>query len=483
MSTFAYALKSKRSVPLIAPFALMSACLYPSYRFDLSATEANPFSGGNGGSEEGKGAAGAGTGGHGGLAGNSAGGQGGVAGNLVGGQGGVGGNPSGGQGGASNPCQSTVDRTVLYVHASRGSDGNNGACEQPFRTIKQAMSVAENNLTVETIHLFGNPAGSPRLVYSAATNQETFPIQPSRTSLTIEGDGQDQVELSGSGACLENRPCAVRIAVVNTRLRQVTVKNPAGAGISIEQPTTIEQTNIESCDGDGIIVSMAGYQTARINNSVITNNANGIKISSRGQGNVLALNATSVIKNHGDGIVDDYNTTLQLVGNTIASNGVDGIGLGFFTDLTSLKNTIEKNGNAGVRRWSGGKADGLLSFTGDNINNNQQNGIHLSRNGSQFRMRDSTVLGNGGMGLFFDGEANDTNGTIDLGTASSPGGNTFQSTSRPNGGVGICNKTATPIADASNHWRQCPPQSSGSCTGAVDVGGTTLPTTTYCHNP
>ena len=169
--------------------------------------------------------------------------------------------------------------------------------------------------------------------------------------------------------------------------------------------------------------------------------------------------AVSANGNAGQGLWVSGTGTVHVIGsgNTFSSNGANGIDVTGAGALTFDGGSAINNNFNGIR-LGGAAGAGPHTIAGLTATGNKNNGIaEYAFSGVQaLTLRSSSLVGNGNGGLSYDygtgsqGVAN----PLDIGTASSAGGNTFGSTT--GAGISLCNAPATQPADGDT-FTACPP--------------------------
>jgi hypothetical protein len=371
----------------------------------------------------------------------------------------------------------------------RGTVGGNvsdGACA--FKTITYALG-----------NLGSGPDGGPSTItdvrvsptgpVGAATNGEQFPITVP-AHVTVEGFGSPVTvnevaagdgtatgvafTLATDGSTLSN--LAIDGAMTGIHGIRVTTGSTAA--------TNIVNVEVRNFTGAGIRVDLAGRLaigpgTNAHNNGTTGTELCGLHVTGQAQAVITGgsvpiefnQNAKSGILVDGAGSVTIAGTPSGGANGSVVANGnlVDGIEI--HQTLAAL-NTI----------------DGLVAA------GNTEDGARFY-GASSIQVRSSVFVGNlnNGVNVLPEGAGANQNllTTIDLGSAASPGGNTFQSASSPNAFAGICLNIVPgqrqTLAAQGNLWEagdggvlSCTvsgtlTENSGkTCAGAVDIGGSGL---------
>lgn len=254
----------------------------------------------------------------------------------------------------------TSASTQLYVNANSGNDSSgDGSDRTPFKTITQALRVAQSNTVIIL---------APG-VYSAESG-ETFPIEL-KPGVTIQGDPSSKgrgVIIKGGALFISPTFARQNIAILganNAGIAGVTITNPnrRGYGLWIESsnPVVADNTFTDNTH-DGI--SVTGNSKPMIRNNYFANNgANGITIFNTSQPEIRA----NVFEKTGFGINIGQNATPLVVDNRIVEN-IDGVVVQGKAQPTLRGNTIERNTRDGLVAITQARPDlGTAAQPGGNI--------------------------------------------------------------------------------------------------------------------
>ncbi|NEO97622.1 MAG: DUF1565 domain-containing protein [Symploca sp. SIO2E9] len=216
---------------------------------------------------------------------------------------------------AQNPGAVEINSEVevLFVNPATGDDTNgNGKERSPFKTITQALRLANDNTVI--LLAVG--------VYSRESG-ENFPLQM-KSGVTIQGNPRTRGEniLIRGGASLESdsavSPNITILGANQAGLTGVTVTNPnqQGYGLWIESssPVVLDNTFTGNANG-GIYIQGNSAPTIR-SNYFFDNGGNGIAVDGILQPEVRE----NVFENKGSGISFADNFIPQLFGNPLTSN-------------------------------------------------------------------------------------------------------------------------------------------------------------------
>jgi parallel beta-helix repeat protein len=285
--------------------------------------------------------------------------------------------------------EKTSQVSTIFVNPSTGDDNSgNGSDRTPFRTITQALRIAQPNTVI--ILNKGN--------YSAE-NGESFPLIL-KQGQTIQGDPANKgqgINIQGNGEFLSRSYGSKQVAIIGApqaKLIGVTLSNnsPRGYGLWIESTTMeVSESTFSSSTQDGITI--LGNNTSIIrNNNFYRNGANGITVTGNARpeirGNLFqetgfGINVTqnaqpvivdNQIQNNRSGIIVQSNSRPVLRNNLIANNKEDGLVV-IFQAQPDLGNTSEPGGNDfrdnGRYDINANAAKQLISAYGNNLANNR----------------------------------------------------------------------------------------------------------------
>lgn len=258
---------------------------------------------------------------------------------------------------ASMQSENQVAQKMLFVNPSVGSNGD-GSKSTPFKTITQALQVAEPNSVI--ILATGK--------YSVESG-ETFPLQL-KSGVSIQGDPLTKgsnIAIAGGGTFISPTFARQDVTILganSSSLTGVTVTNPnpRGYGLWIESSSpTVSDNTFTGSDHDGI--SITGNSSAIIrHNHFHHNGANGITIygtskpqvrenvfEQTGFGINIAQKAAplvignQIIKNR-SGVVAQANSQPVLRNNVIEGNTEDGV-VAIANSLPDLGTKTQPGGN------------------------------------------------------------------------------------------------------------------------------------------
>ena len=285
--------------------------------------------------------------------------------------------------------EKSLQGITIFVNPNTGDDNSgNGSDRTPFRTITQALRIAQPNSVI--ILSKGN--------YSAE-NGESFPLLL-KQGQTIQGDPANKgqgVNIQGNGEFLSRSYGSKQVAIIGAPQAKIigvtlTNNNPRGYGLWIESTNMeVSESTFAGSTQDGITI--LGNNTSIIrNNYFYRNGANGITVTGNarpeirenlfqetGFGINVAQNAQPVIvsnqiQNNRSGIIVQSSSRPVLRSNLIANNKEDGLVV-IFQAQPDLGNTSEPGGNDfrnnGRYDINANAAKQLISAYGNNLANNK----------------------------------------------------------------------------------------------------------------
>jgi hypothetical protein len=361
------------------------------------------------------------------------------------------------------PCMDSP--ATLHVNGASGNDSTgDGSCAHPYLSITAALAAAQSNVIVSTLRIGG---ATPPIVYSTGATGEVFPLSP-RQNLALLADGPQLVEISGAGgSCATvgttSYGCAISLAAPLVALFGMSISSTGGMAVT-GTSSGLQLTGLDLHDsvyGLSVTGANATLQTLIIEKM----SREGIRSS----GSTLSLDTVVVssaqsaaLEASGSNITSSHCTFLASGKSALISGAVT---LSSGDTWTSTSDSVVNNLGRGV--YLTGTA--VATITGATVTGNALEGIMFDGNSVSpaGRLRGVSSIGNAGSGIVIN-----TNTVIDLGSAGSPGGNVFQSTTMPNVRAGICTQTFNPMVQAQgDHFANCPVVTSSDCTMQVDVAG------------
>jgi len=270
--------------------------------------------------------------------------------------------------------QTKSEAKQLFVNPTAGNDTTgNGTDRTPFKTITQALRVAEENTVIYLA------AGT----YTAETG-ETFPLEM-KAGVTLQGDPPSKgrsIIIRGGALYLSPTFASQNITILATTksgIAGVTITNPnrRGYGLWIESsnPVVADNTFVGNTH-DGI--SIAGDSAPLIRNNYFTDNgANGMTIYGSSHPEVRE----NLFQRTGFGINIGHNATPLIQGNRIVQN-TDGIVVQGRARPILRGNIIESNSR-----------DGLVALTDTlpDLGTAQEPGGNIFRNNGRYEINASTA--------------------------------------------------------------------------------------------
>jgi parallel beta-helix repeat protein len=240
----------------------------------------------------------------------------------------------------SQSVPSSVNATVLRVNPVAGNDATaDGSDRSPFKTITQALQVAQPNTTIQL-----TPG-----TYSEATG-EKFPLAL-KPGITIQGNAQNRgsdTVIQGGGFLLSPAFARQNVTIVGASkatLTGVTVTNshPQGYGLWIESVNlNVTDSTFSASGRDGI--SVLGNSASLIrNNYFYQNGANGITVYGTSRPEIRE----NIFEQTGFAINLNQNSAPLIIGNRITQNK-EGIVTQANSQPILRNNSIENNEQDGV---------------------------------------------------------------------------------------------------------------------------------------
>jgi len=262
----------------------------------------------------------------------------------------------------------------LLVHPQRGNDlTGNGSTTRPFRTVSQALAIAQPGTTILL-----QPG-----TYSVNSG-ERFPwiVGP---GIILQGNPSQQgqgVVVIGGGTFRSQflfNPNVTIVARDQSEIRGLTIGNPhpRGFGLWQEAGTAIIANNtFTGSKQDGILVTGNSNPTI-ISNRFFRNGSSHITI----EGDARPVIQQNVLNQGKFGITIRQQATPQLIGNQITNND-NGIMVQGSARPTLRRNTVTNNRQTGIIALNDSNPDlGTASNAGQNIF--RSNGRDIHNNSSQ----------------------------------------------------------------------------------------------------
>jgi len=231
----------------------------------------------------------------------------------------------------------SLEKNVIYVDSQTGDDSQAGKKESPFKTITQALKVAESGATIKLA------SGT----YSEQTG-ETFPLII-KQDVTIEGSPKSRghnITIEGNGYFVSPTGAGQNVAIAARReaggIIGVTVTNnhERGHGLWIESssPKVVSNTFVNNGNTG---VSVNGNSSPLIDDNYFYNNAgNGLLVYGTSKAEVT----NNTFEQTGFGVSVVQNATSTLTGNTFDGNRIgiilEGNSQGILRD-NEIKNSSE----------------------------------------------------------------------------------------------------------------------------------------------
>ena len=336
----------------------------------------------------------------------------------------------------------TAASTDIYVDSRFTGTPATGAQACPLHTIQAGLTAAKTLGGPRNVHVAGS---TPALVYDETGFLIVGP------GISLLGGGALTTTISASGSCMVGNTsgtCAVLVqggGIVDG----FTILSPDGDGVWTAPPGTsphplVRNSAANGSKNDGIYAFGSVDLGPNIGASGNGNAGVESPAASTGVVHVIAgLNGFN--ENHGNGIDLSGAATLDFEGGTVSGD------------------------SQGIR--IGTTPAGSHTITGLTAKANTGPGAVVVYGGQTLTLRSSTLVANTTTGLVYDYA---TGSALDLGTASSTGGNTFGGMTQAdrNGvaGIMLCGVPGPQLADGDS-WSTCAPtQTPFMCGGAVTGG-------------
>ena len=288
--------------------------------------------------------------------------------------------------------QSISQVRVLFVNPNMGDDtAGNGLQKSPFRTITQAVDVAQPNTTIVLSR--GN--------YSAETG-EKFPVIL-KSGVSLQGDPQSKgrgIVIQGGGDYLSrffgrknttlvaaNQSTITGVTVINSNFRgyglwiesgspqinnnTFTGSTQDGLAVTGRASPNIEKNNFSRNGANGITVS--GNSQPKIRENVLQQTGFGISVANNAQPLIIA----NSIQYNRSGLIIQANSRPVLRNNLIQGNKEDGL-VAIYQSMPDLGNAREPGGNKFIRNGrydiNASAAKQTLMVYGNNLGRNKITG-------------------------------------------------------------------------------------------------------------
>ncbi|HUT02758.1 MAG TPA: right-handed parallel beta-helix repeat-containing protein [bacterium] len=214
----------------------------------------------------------------------------------------------------------------IYVDAERGSDGNDGSAELPFKTITHALATASPTETEPiTVHVAAS-------IYSASHSGESFPLNM-KSWVSLIGEGANRTLLDAeSSSTVVNVGAVQNAAVEGFTITGGKATNGGGVTCSASFVTFADNRITENTADMGAGIYCLGGSPVFRDNIIVGNTATG----RLGYGGAMFI----------------INASPSLTGNTISQNFGDSIGCIYLDQSSPIieNNTIA--GNVATGEWA-----------------------------------------------------------------------------------------------------------------------------------
>ena len=319
--------------------------------------------------------------------------------------------------------------TDVYVDKRYTGGGSTGTAACPFLTIQAGITAAGALTGTRTVHVAGDAAG---LIYSEVGSVLV------NHNIILQGDGPLKTTISATGTC-GGGMCAVVVEGGGT-LDGFTVISPGGDGIltAVASPApVVKNVSANGSKGNGIVA----LGSVELGPNIIANKNGGQGVAANGGGlvhvNAAGAGGSNAFDSNGaNGINVEAGATLKFEGGLASGNGFNGIRLAGLSPASVVSHSI-----AGLTA-TGNKNTGVSAFNGQTV-----------------KIRRSSMVTNGNLGLFY---AYSGTSTLDIGVTTDKGGNTFGgatvATRNGKAGIYLCKSRGLGTQPAeSDSFSVCPP--------------------------
>jgi hypothetical protein len=349
---------------------------------------------------------------------------------------------------ASKSMQITIKPlTQFYAEPAIGLDTNPGTQAKPLKTLKEALARMGAGATKTTILTAGtyNEASGETWGYTfpegVALNVNTSGVVlqslAKKAGFKFAGSATfSDLTLTGFGTALEATTGTLSLTRLKFTSNQTDLKLSglanSGPSATLQDCTSSGTTNALSTSGASKLTVQNGTFKAASNGSVLGMQARGeVRFTStKFSGGGLYVNGAAflslkdVISDGSNVLVGDYGL-LEVEGGSFSNVK------GNSSAIRSLGADIKVKNTGFDRNYSAIIAEGgNVSLNNISVTNSDWSGILLRPPTSSgrpltFNMRNSTVYASKTYGIEYDSDPSKPVGSIDLGTASNPGGNTL----------------------------------------------------------
>ena len=318
-----------------------------------------------------------------------------------------------------------IDVTPISV-AATGADSNLGTTDAPFRSLKQALSVAGAgdtcslaNGTYDAEHgetwAYALPAG----LDIVGESTELTVLQAPAHSVAVEVAGPEAFDPAANSSLATLSLVGFDLAVKLVGPAQVSLHEVAirggGAGISLEAAGSTVELEAGSVDATGVCVELGGAcdgcRLDIVATSLTTAGdiAPAIRVLETSHRSQLSLENVQLA---GGAFIADPEAALTIDSSTVLGSGANA-GVNFAGATLDVTNSTVR---AGSSPYGISLRSGALSLTDVSV---EGNNYSVYQTAGKSRLRRATLRGYTSVGLYF------ASGELDLGTATEAGGNAF----------------------------------------------------------
>lgn len=345
-------------------------------------------------------------------------------------------------------CAGPTPMVDVYVDPVAGDDSNPGSSLAPYRTLTRALAGASRG---HVVHLAaGTYDEASGEVWPTHAGEPPVATPNVRDGVTITTDGND-VTLGGpigpsstSALVFAGQATVDGVAIVgfspgvlagpgtHAAIENVLLRGSDREGLLAYGDAQVVLTGSEVQQNSGAGLAALGASAIEATDTLVHFNSPGVDVRDAAE---VAFNGGQIISNgslvpgadhSGVAVMDDGSFTAEEV--VVMDNAYAGIHLNGSATVVLGPGTTVRENFIGVVADAFLPGAATLEFAGAVVEDNEFEGVFWAMPmGERFSIRNTEVTGNGGVGLHFLGDAQ----VIDLGTASSPGGNDYTGNAEP----------------------------------------------------
>lgn len=345
-------------------------------------------------------------------------------------------------------CAGPTPMVDVYVDPVVGDDSNPGSSLAPYRTLTRALASASRG---HVVHLAaGTYDEASGEVWPSHAGDPPVATPNVHDGVTITTDGND-VTLGGpigpssmSALVFAGETTVNGVAIVGfspgvlagpgtqATLENVLLRGSDREGLLAYGDAQVVVTGSEVQQNSGAGLAARDVSSIAVTDTLVHFNSPGVDVRDTAgvtvDGGQIISNGTLVpgADNSGVAVMDDGSFTAEDV--VVMDNAYAGIHLNGSAAVVVGPGTTVRDNFIGVVADAFLPGAAILEFADAVVEDNEFEGVFWAMPmGERFSMRNTEVAGNGGVGLHFLGDAL----VIDLGTATSPGGNDYTGNAEP----------------------------------------------------